>query len=347
MTYINRGAFLLTNTPYTVYNIFTDTIRGIIMKFLRAVTVAILLCLTFSTTAFAAQEQKHTFADVEKGKWYYDEVYDAYNNGIMVGVSDTEFAPNSIVTREMFVTALSRIAMTSVEEYHEHDAGFTDVDIEKWYADAIEWAASDGIVYGITETEFGVGQAVTREQIAAFVSRFIHTYFYKINEVKQPAPRFTDECSEYAVDAIEFMRVTGLISGKKEGVFGAGDNATRAEAAAILLRLYSAIREPVFGFDFNADEISQMGVFCDIYTKDIIVTADNDIERFVKYLNDTPIERAEFIGHTAGWDHKISIYDTSGKRVFTLYFTTSYFLINECLYTVEGDYFRPVVDAVK
>ena len=318
------------------------------MKFLRPLALTLIICLTVSVTAFAKDtESTQEFTDVKNDKWYYDEVYEAYEKGIMVGISDTEFAPDATVTREMFVTALSRIAMTSVEEYHEPKSVFSDVETDKWYSDAIEWAATDSIVYGITENEFGVGKAVTREQIAAFTARFINTYLYKIEDAKEPAAEFTDECSAYAKDAIELMRKTGLVSGKGEGSFAPKDNATRAEVAAILLRLYGAIKEPTFGFKFDRDSISQIGVFCEVYTKDIIVTQDKEVERFIKYLNDTPIERAEFIGDTAGWDHKISIYDKGGDRVFTVYFTTSYFILNECLYTVEGEYFRPVVDAVK
>lgn len=344
-TFIYREMFLLIKASNAVYNQNRNTIMEKTMKFLKGAAFTVLICLVMSVPVFAADSE--VFTDVERDVWYYDEVMTAYDRGIMVGMSDSEFAPDKTVTREMFVTALSRIAMTSVESYHEPTSVFSDVTTDKWYSDAIEWAASGGIVYGITKSEFGVGRPVTREQIAAFAARFINTYLYDIPDVSEPAPEFTDKCSDYAKDSIELMRKTGIISGKSAAEFAPTDNATRAEVAAILLRLHDAIREPAFSLSFDSGSISQMGVFCEVYTKDIIITESKDIEKFVKFLNETPIERAEFIGHTTGWDHKIALYDNGGKKIFTLYFTASYFIVNECLYTVEGDYFQPIVDAVK
>jgi len=313
------------------------------MKRYRIISlILILVCLLPMTV-----QAKGGFTDVSPKKWYYDEVMRAYDEGIMVGVSDDKFAPESPLTREMFVTALSRIAMTSVEEYHEHKSVFTDVKTDKWYSDAIEWAVTDGIVHGVTDTEFGVGQNVTREQIAAFVYRFINAYLYNVQDVESPSDEFTDKPSKYAREAVEFMRKTGLMSGKGNGVFAPRDNATRAECAAILLRLKDTVAECGFRLSFDAGDISQMGVFCAIHTKDIIVTDDAEIQKFTEYLNNTPIERAEFVGDTAGWDHSISIYDGGGDKVFTLYFTQSHFLLSECLYTVQEDYFKPIVDKVK
>lgn len=313
------------------------------MNIRRGFIITVIIALLLSCTVSA----KGKFTDVKDGKWYYDEVMRAYDEGIMVGVSDSEFAPDDTVTREMFVTALSRIAMARVEEYHETRSVFSDVKTDKWYSDAIEWAATDGIVYGVSDDRFGLGEAVTREQIAAFVTRFLNVYLYDIAEAEKQAGEFVDNPSKYAADAVELMRKTGLISGKGGGKFAPKENATRAEVAAILLRLKDAIAECGYSFKFDAGDISQIGVFCDVYTKDIVLTTDSDIERFIEYLNAAPIASAEFIGHAAGWDHSISLYDGGGDKVFTLCFTESFFIINECLYTVEGDYFKPLVDAVK
>ncbi len=313
------------------------------MKHYRIICMVLIFMMGLSVFASA----KGGFSDVSPKKWYYDEVMRAYDEGIMVGVSDSEFAPESPVTREMFVTALSRIAMTSVEEYHEPKSVFSDVKTGKWYSDAIEWAATEGIVYGVSDSKFGIGQNVTREQIASFVYRFITAYLYDVKSADKPADKFTDKPSKYAREAVEFMRKTGLMSGKSDGIFAPRDNATRAECAAILVRLKDAIEACGFKLKFDKDEISRMGVFCTVYEKNIIVENKKEIADFVEFLNNAPILRAEFVGHTAGWDHSISVFDKEGEKVFTLYFTQSHFILSECLYTVEEDYFKPIVDKVK
>ena len=313
------------------------------MKHYRIISLILALVCLLPMTVHA----KSGFADLSPEKWYYDEVMRAYDKGIMVGVSDDKFAPESPVTREMFVTALSRIAMTSVDQYYEPESVFSDVKTGKWYSDAIEWASTEGIVHGVSDTEFGIGQNVTREQIAAFVYRFITEYLYNVQDTESPADEFTDNPSKYARDAIEFMRKTGLMSGKGKSTFAPKQNATRAECAAILVRVVDATESCGYKLQFDKEDISKMGVFCTVYEKDIIVENKKEIADFVEFLNNTPIERAEFVGQTVGWDHSISVFDTKGKNVFTLYFTQSHFILNDCLYTVQEDYFKPIVDKVK
>ena len=315
------------------------------MKFLRTTAFGILIALMISVCTFAKED--NVFTDVKSGKWYYDEVMEAYDKGIMVGVSEDKFSPDTYVTREMFITALSRISMTSVEQYHEHKSTFEDVVHNNWYADAIEWATKNGMAYGLSEDRFGVGTKITREQIATFIYRFINVYLYKTAKVKEPADKFTDKCSEYAKDAIEFMRTSGIVSGREKGKFAPKENATRAEVAAILVRLQALIKDPSFAIQINYKDVDKMGVFCTVFEKNIVVEKDSQIKQFVEFLNDTPITFAEYVGETIGWDHSIAVFDSEGNEIFNLYFTTSYFVINDCLYHVESEHFKPIVDKVK
>ena len=152
----------------------------------------------------------------------------------------------------------------------------------------------------------------------------------------------------YSVEQYKvFMRKTGLMSGKGKSTFAPKQNATRAECAAILVRVVDATESCGYKLQFDKEDISKMGVFCTVYVKDIIVENKKEIADFVEFLNNTPIERAEFVGQTVGWDHSISVFDTKGKNVFTLYFTQSHFILNDCLYTVQEDYLKPIVDKVK
>ena len=77
------------------------------------------------------------FLDVDPDAWYKDAVQFAYDNGLMTGTSDTEFAPDVTTTRAMIVSILARLEGVTAAD----DAGFTDVD-DEWFATAVNWAAS-------------------------------------------------------------------------------------------------------------------------------------------------------------------------------------------------------------
>ena len=89
--------------------------------------------------------------------------------GLMGGVSATTFDPEGTLTRAQLVTVLYRIeGEPEVDGKHQ----FKDVPSGKWYSDAICWAAQNGIVNGVSETEFAPEDPVTREQIAAILYRY-------------------------------------------------------------------------------------------------------------------------------------------------------------------------------
>ena len=106
------------------------------------------------------------FPDVTEGDWFYDAVRYAYETGLMDGVEDNLFAPNSETTRAQLVTILYRLAG---EPEPGGDSGFSDVAAGIWYTDAVAWAAENGIVNGVSDTEFAPGDDITREQLAAIL----------------------------------------------------------------------------------------------------------------------------------------------------------------------------------
>ena len=87
-----------------------------------------------------ATDVSDLFIDVAANAWYKDAVQYAYDNGLMTGVSDTEFAPEATTTRAMIVSILARLE--GVESAQA--AGFADVD-DEWYATAVNWAANVGV----------------------------------------------------------------------------------------------------------------------------------------------------------------------------------------------------------
>lgn len=76
------------------------------------------------------------FVDVSASAWYYDDVRYVAEQGLMKGVSDTEFLPDDSVTRGMFVTMLYRMD----GERAAGGCNFSDVPRGAWYEEAVSWA---------------------------------------------------------------------------------------------------------------------------------------------------------------------------------------------------------------
>ena len=188
----------------------------------------------------AVPEQKNQFSDVKENDWFYSNVKYVFENKLMNGVSEDKFAPNDTLTRAMLVTILYRY---EGEPVMNNSASFTDVDVSAYYADAVIWAHENGIVMGITESEFAPDNNITREQIAAIIYRYAKYAGYDVSVgEKTDILSYNDasEISEYAVSAVRYTVGSGLIKGKSNSTLDPQDNATRAEIAAILQRFIEA-----------------------------------------------------------------------------------------------------------
>ena len=109
------------------------------------------------------------FCDVPFGAWYAGGVDDAVAKGLMNGVEQYRFAPESPTTRAALVTILYRMEGSPRVT---KKSGYTDVAEGQWYSAAVSWAADKKIISGKTETLFGPSDTLTRQQAAAIVKRY-------------------------------------------------------------------------------------------------------------------------------------------------------------------------------
>ena len=148
----------------------------------------------------------------------------------MNGIGESTFAPDGVLTRAMFVTVLHRFAGTPKAAAK---AVFADVADGVWYADSVAWACENGIVKGVSETEFAPDAFVTREQMALILSRYAAK---DTDESKETAFDDIATLSEESRAAIEWAFAAGILNGMTETTFAPSENATRAQAAAIFVR---------------------------------------------------------------------------------------------------------------
>ncbi len=173
------------------------------------------------------------FVDVAKTDWYYSNVKYVWQHDIMNGVSDTKFAPDTKMTRAMFVTVLYRLE-GSPDVTGLATPPFTDIGASNftWAYNAIVWAYNTGVTKGTSATTFAPGSAISRQEIVTML------YRYAGSPTVSGSLTFGDSSmiSSWARSAVQWANSIGVINGYPNGNFGPVDATTRSQMAAIVHR---------------------------------------------------------------------------------------------------------------
>ena len=182
------------------------------------------------------------FTDIT-GHWAADNILFAASRGLLSGISDTTFSPNTGMTRGMFVTALGRLAGINPDSYKT--GKFTDVKADAYYAPYVNWAAQTGIMEGVTATTFAPDTNINREQMAVIMKNYAAKLGYDLPQTLK-AVTFADntQISSWAKDAVKSMQQAGILAGKNENKFDPKGTATRAEVATVLRRFVEIVIDP-------------------------------------------------------------------------------------------------------
>ena len=220
-----------TFKPDTGYKVKDVKVNGKSVGAVKTYTIDKLTVSTRIEVEFT--NGKLPFTDVRESDWFYEDVAFAYENGLFAGTSDTTFSPNASMTRAMLVTVLYRLEGQPAVNGR---SGFSDVQYNGYYEDAVTWAADNGIVNGTSITTFSPNANVTREQMAAILYRYAQ--YKKYNTAASSSLNgFTDQASvsSYATASLEWAVAEKLVNGSAGKLMPTG-NATRAQVAAILHR---------------------------------------------------------------------------------------------------------------
>lgn len=201
----------------------------------RLLSLALALCLVCSLlpgTALAAGE--NPFTDVSASHWAHDDITYVYENDLMNGTDGSLFSPESTTTRAQVVTVLYRLAGQPAADWANP---FWDVPASAWFHDAVTWAWENDITGGVSSTHFGAGNAVTREQLVAFLYRYAQDQGYDTS-ARADLSGYSDAglVSSYATEALSWANATGLITGTTGTTLSPQGSATRAQVATILSR---------------------------------------------------------------------------------------------------------------
>lgn len=181
---------------------------------------------------------ENTYSDVKKDDWYYNSVKYAYENNLMQGTG-SGFEPDAKMTRAMLVTVLYRLE-SPTEKSKTSD--FTDIEVGAWYEDSVLWAAENGIVSGMSDTEFAPNQELSREQMAVILYRYANSIGIN-TDADSNLDKYSDkeEISDWAVDALIWANSVSLINGMDDDKMSPNSSATRAQIATILMRFCEMI----------------------------------------------------------------------------------------------------------
>ena len=185
--------------------------------------------------------------------WARDYIDTVTERGYMTSTGGY-FAPDEPMTRAMFVQALAAMAGVNDSEYmvwgtqldepYEPDLNmlsetFSDIDVNAPYAKAAAWVVDKGIVNGMGDGTFGPSAIIDRQTMAVMMHRTTDALGIELNEDWSVMMDYNDldQVSDWAIEGIAYCTTTGLMRGDHDGDFAPKRMLTRAEGAAVLVRL--------------------------------------------------------------------------------------------------------------
>ena len=314
-------------------------------KLLSLLLAVLMLTALMPLSALAAELP---FTDVPQDAWYYPVVREAYEKGITNGVTRTTFEPNATVTREQFLVMLFRAADVRLDLIHQvvsdpsdmffSAMDFADVAKGAWYTDAVYAAWVMEVTNGVDAAHFGVGQPITREQMATLAERFMEERFHvALKDAEHPAAAFTDadQVSDWAKDAAEAMRVSGVMQGDEQQRFLPQSNATRAEAAAVILRLVDATER----VSFVPTETAWIRIMSSTTLKDI--KDPQTVQNMIRHLDNMPIDSETILPGGTDAGYVLQFYDQNDQPLMGILFSNHAVVVNHSMLQTVLPYFLP------
>ena len=165
---VPNNAYFYEAVKWAVKNGITDGVGNNLFAPEQPCTRAQIV--TFLWRAAGSPEPKGAasgMTDVVSGSYYEKAVAWAIENGITTGTTTSTFSPDATCTRAQAVTFLARALKAKAASAAE----FSDVPTGSYFADAVAWAAANGVTEGIGGGLFGSDNDCTRGQIVTFLYR--------------------------------------------------------------------------------------------------------------------------------------------------------------------------------
>ena len=139
-------------------------------------TRAMMVTVLYSMDGKPAVSSAEPFQDVDSSHYYAAPVAWAYKEGIVLGLSDTVFAPNQNITREQTAVMLHAYAKHALKKdltYADDLSAFQDADhCSEWASQALCWAVKNGIIAGRNGDRIAPKEHSTRAELATMLMKY-------------------------------------------------------------------------------------------------------------------------------------------------------------------------------
>ncbi|BBI31589.1 S-layer homology domain-containing protein [Cohnella abietis] len=178
---------------------------------------------------YAVLQYSKTFSDVPATHWAARTLQILAAKHIVNGVSDSLFQPAGETTRAEFVALLVRALNL---EAAEDVKAFKDVKSDAWYAGSVQAAVKAGIVTGVSVDRFAPNAPISRAEMVVLIARALG-----LKDDASVKVDFADskDIPLWAISSVAELKQMGLIQGNGHNRFNPQANATRAEAAKLIL----------------------------------------------------------------------------------------------------------------
>lgn len=171
------------------------------------------------------------FRDLSEYEWAKKAIVYLRDNKVVDGIGNSYFSPEQNMTREQLAKIICIAFGIDVEDSTE--TKFSDVPVSEWYGKFVNTAAENGIIKGFENGEFGVGQYITRQDLAVIIARAL-----KLDDYTEGAFTDKDSISDYAANSVFALANAKIINGFEDGTFKPFAPVTRAEACQMI---YNAV----------------------------------------------------------------------------------------------------------
>ena len=159
--------------------------------------------------------------------------------GIIQGMGNGKFQGNKTITRAMVTRVFMLI---SKDKTVDTNIVFKDVKDKKWYAESVNWAASNGIIAGYTDGKFKPEKKVTRQEFCVMLMNLLKANGIELETVVPVDEKEFAKADSWAKDAMIAMKRAGLVNVEANGKFGPQSKFTREELAKTIDLLIKLIK---------------------------------------------------------------------------------------------------------
>ena len=173
------------------------------------------------------------FTDLEQASWAKDAIIYLAQKGIVNGKTETEFFPDDNITRE---EAVKILVLAFAPDAQAAEISFADADKNAWYHSYIAKAVGAGIVNGYSDTRFGIGDKISREDMVTMIYRAAVNSGITL-QTEEIGFADGNDIADYAKEAVGALSKAEIVSGVDFSHFAPKAQATRAQMAKIIYRL--------------------------------------------------------------------------------------------------------------